>query len=169
AVGGPMPGRNFGGLPDERSQAVAHIASVIRGDDGLGALAQAFDGGSYRRVLAGTDPAIPKDFRLPPSFRIDVDRASDDEILRAVARLVAAYVESLEFENTSPYDRSLEKNILPGETKEGEDSRTYVLRLKLLLKGLEDTEFVTQSDGKFELSDQPFVFGALELEGLNIF
>jgi hypothetical protein len=32
----------------------------------------------------GTDPTIPKDFRLQRRFRIDVDRASDEEILRAV-------------------------------------------------------------------------------------
>jgi hypothetical protein len=87
---GTFTGRNFGWLPGERALAVANMADVIRGDDGTGALAQAFDGGPYRRVLAGTDPAIPKDFRLPKKFRIDVDRASDEQILRAVARLVAA-------------------------------------------------------------------------------
>ena len=122
---GTFTGRNFGWLPTERARAVANMADVIRGDDGTGALAQSFDGGPYRRVLAGTDPAIPKDFRLPRKFRIDVDRASDEQILRAVARLVAAYVESLEFENASPYDRFLKENILPGEPREFERDTDY--------------------------------------------
>jgi hypothetical protein len=40
-------GRNFGWLPSERAQALAHVAHVIRKDDGHGTLAQAF-GGAYR-------------------------------------------------------------------------------------------------------------------------
>jgi len=38
-VEGTFTGRNFGWLPEEKEQAVAHIASVIRGDDGTGQLA----------------------------------------------------------------------------------------------------------------------------------
>jgi cytochrome c peroxidase len=167
-VEGTLRGRNFGWLPDEHDQAVAHIAAVIRGDDGSGQLAQDF-GGSYRRVLAGQDRAIPDDFRLPRAFRIDVDGASDAQILRAVARLIAAYVESLEFANTSPYDRFLEKNNLPGGPREFEQSASYLERLKLLLAELEAPEPVTAADGAFLLIDQPFVFGDLELEGLRIF
>jgi cytochrome c peroxidase len=167
-VEGTLTGRNLGWLPDEHDQAVAHIAAVIRGDDGSGQLAQDF-GGSYRRVLAGLDGAIPDDFRLPRAFRIDVDRASDPQILRAIARLIAAYVESLEFANTSPYDRFLEKNNLPGGPREFEQSASYLQRLKLLLAELEAPEPVTAADGAFLLIDQPFVFGDLELEGLRIF
>jgi cytochrome c peroxidase len=168
-VEGTFTGRNFGWLPEEKGQAVAHIASVIRGDDGTGQLAQSFDGGSYRRLLAGTDRTIPADFRLPRKFRIDVDRASDQQILRAVARLVAAYVESLEFANTSPYDRFLEKNNIPGGLKEFEQPGSYVQRLKLLLAELDAPDFVTPADGAFTLSNQLFVFGDLELQGLRIF
>lgn len=167
-VEGTLTGRNFGWLPEEHGQAVAHIAAVIRGDDGSGRLAQDF-GGSYRRVLAGTDRTVPEDFRLSGRFAIDVHRASDAQILRAVARLVAAYVESLEFSDASPYDRFLEKNNLPGKLREFEQVGSYVERLKLLLAELEAPDFVTVADGSFQLSDQPFVFGALELEGLRIF
>lgn len=166
---GTFTGRNFGWLPGERALAVANMADVIRGDDGTGALAQAFDGGPYRRVLAGTDPAIPKDFRLPKKVRIDVDRASDEQILRAVARLVTAYVESLEFENASPYDRFLEENILPGEPREFERDTDYAVRLRQLVAMLADPKFITPADGAFQLVDQPFQFGSLELEGLRLF
>jgi cytochrome c peroxidase len=166
-VEGTLTGRNFGWLPDEHDQAVAHVAAVIRGDDGSGQLAQDF-GGSYRRVLAG-DRSVPADFRLPPRFRIDVDRASDAQILRIVARLIAAYVESLEFENASPYDRFLEKNNLPDEPRGPEPVESYLQRLKLLLAELEEPDFVTTADGAFQLSDQPFVFDELELQGLRIF
>ncbi len=167
-VEGTLTGRNFGWLPGERAQAVRHIASVIRGDDGTGQLARDF-GGAYRRVLAGGDRGVPADFRLPPRFAVDVDRASDEKIVRAVARLIAAYVASLEFGNTSPYDRFLEKNNLPGGQREFEPVASYVERLELLLDELEEPALVTPADGTLMLHDQPFVFGALELAGLRIF
>src|SRR5262245_35793461 len=85
-VKGTFTGRNFGWLPTERDRAIAHIAHIIRHDDGSGDLAQAF-GGAYRVVLAGTSPAIPPVFRLPPAYRIDVTRATDAQILGAVAAL----------------------------------------------------------------------------------
>ncbi len=167
-VEGTLTGRNFGWLPGERAQAVAHIAAVIRGDDGSGQLARDF-GGSYRRVLGGRDRAIPADFRLSSRFRLDVDRASDQQILRAVARLIAAYVDSLEFGNASPYDRFLEKNNLPGGPRELERPASYLQRLKLLLAEIEEPELVTPADGALLLHDQPFVFGELELQGFRIF
>jgi cytochrome c peroxidase len=168
-VEGTFTGRNFGWRPGEEATAAAHIAGVIRGDDGSGQLARDF-GGSYRVVLAGTDRSIPRDFRLPPRFRIDVDRATDAQILAAVARLVAAYVESLAFENASPYDAFLAKNHLPGRARPNEGNAGYVSRLRQLLAALDAPEFVTDpEDGHFALSTQPFVFGAQELEGLRIF
>lgn len=168
-VRGTFAGRNFGWQPEEEAVAVRHIASVIRGDDGSGQLAKDF-GGSYPVVLVGTDRSIPKDFRLPPRFRIDVARATDDEIVNAVARLVAAYVESLEFARTSPYDAFLAKNHLPGRPRPNEPVSSYVSRLRQLLAALDAAEFVSDpEDGQFTLSSQPFVFGALELDGLRTF
>src|SRR5262249_52540189 len=79
-VKGTLTGRNYGWLPQEQTRAVAHIAHIIRDDIGTGALAQQY-GGAYRTVLAGRDPGIPEDFRLPRQYRILVDRASDREIL----------------------------------------------------------------------------------------
>jgi cytochrome c peroxidase len=168
-VEGTFTGRNFGWLPEERGRAVQHIAAVIRGDDGTGALARDF-GGAYRRVLRGEDPSIPPDFRLPRHFRIDVDRASDEQVLDAVARLVAAYVKSLEFENISPYDRFLEKNHLPGAPDEDATSAEYVALLRLLLRNLDPTRWVVDGeDGTLALHGHPFTFGPTELAGLRIF
>ena len=76
--------------------------------------------GAYRIVLAGIDSSIPRELRLPPRFRIAATRATDGQIVDAVARLVAAYVESLVFAEDdtgafagSPYDQFLLKNGLP--------------------------------------------------------
>ena len=162
-------GRNFGWLADERDEAVRHIAAVVRGDDGRGRLAREF-GGAYRTVLAGRDRALPRELRLPPRFRLDVDAASDEEIVDGVARLVAAYVASLELENASPYDRFLEKNHLPGDPRDGESPAEYVTRLRLLVDALDDPQWVVEGeDGTLALHDHPFRFGPTELAGLRRF
>ena len=67
-VAATFTGRNFGWLPGEKAQAVAHVAQIVRGDDGSGNLAQSFDGQSYRILFTGTNAAIPDDFKLPPAI-----------------------------------------------------------------------------------------------------
>jgi cytochrome c peroxidase len=173
-VRGTLTGRNYGWLPTESATAIAHVARVIRADDGTGALARDF-GGSYRRVLGGTDPTLPRELVLPRRFRLDVDRASDEQIVTAVSRLIAAYVESLVFAQDdgafvgSPYDRFLAKNHLPVKPDEHEPPRFYRARLRTFFPNLDAPEFVTDGDGPFTLHAQPFVFGPLELEGLAVF
>lgn len=174
-VKGTFTGRNFGWLPNEQQRAITHIANIIRNDDGSSDLAKEF-GGPYRIILKGTDSSIPDKFRLPKKFRIDVSKASDSEILDAVAKLVAAYVESLVFAqddngefNGSPYDLFLKKNGLPRKPDKGESDLAYSRRLRKLIDGLTEIKFVTEVDGQFKFHDQPFVFGPLELEGLKIF
>lgn len=168
-------GRNFGWLPRERAAAVAHIARVIREDDGAGDLARS-SGGPYAVVLEGTDPAIPPGFQLPPEFRLVVHAATDTQILDAVARLVAAYVRSLEFSrdkagrfNGSPYDRFLWKNNLPQRPRPGESDLDYSRRLLAAVERLEEPRSVGEPDGEFELHDQEFSFGQRELLGLKVF
>jgi cytochrome c peroxidase len=170
-----LTGRNFGWLPQERAQAVAHIAHIIRDDDGQGALAQSF-GGAYRDVLKGTDPGIPVEFRLSKRFRINAQQDSDEKILDAVARLISAYVSSLVFAQDfagafsgSPYDKFLRKNVLPVAADVGESDLHYSRRLRKLITKLKRPRFVSPDDGELTLHEQPFVFGPLELEGLKIF
>ncbi len=143
-VKGTLTGRNFGWLPGERAQAVAHIARIIREDDGSGPVASDFGNLPYSIVLTGTDPAIPGQFRIPESFRIPVSAATDTELFNAVAKLVAAYTENLTFSqdeagafNLSPYDVFLEKNRLPRKPGSGESMIDYSRRLLTLIEGLE--------------------------------
>ena len=170
-----LAGRNYGWLPNERGQAIAHVANIIRNDDGNGALAQDF-GGAYRKVLTGKDLSIPTELRLPSRFRIDVDRATDQQIFDGVAKLTSAYVRSLVFAQDfagafsgSPFDKFLRKNVLPVAPDVGEIDLHYSRRLRSLLDRLTNPQFVSPDDGTLSLHDQTFVFGPLELQGLRIF
>jgi cytochrome c peroxidase len=171
-----LTGRNFGWLPEERADAVAHAATVLRGDDGSGPLAAEFGRLPYRVVFAGSAPQIPASLRLPESFRVDVDSTSDDQLLAAVARVVNAYLATLSFARDadgaysgSPYDRFLRKNGLPTGPAAGEKVDEYGRRLFTRLIALRDPAFVTEADGRFQRHQQPFVFGPTELLGLVTF
>ncbi len=175
-VRGTFSGRNFGWLPAEQGQAIAHVADIVRGDNGGGDLARQFAGLSYSRLFAGVDPSIPVEFRIPEAFRIDVSTATDAQIFDAVAALVAAYVDSLRLARAatggfsgSPYDVFLAKNGLPAQPDPGESDLEYGRRLRDLIAGLALPVFVTPADGSFALHAQDFEFGAKELEGLRIF
>lgn len=175
-VRGTFTGRNFGWLPGEQGQAVAHLATVIREDVGQDVIAKKFVAIPYKVLLAGTDPSIPEDFRLPEEFRIDVDQSSDQEILDAVAHLVSAYVNNLLFSknaqdeyNGSPYDKFLTINHLPRKPEKGESDLDYSRRLLLALENLEEVLYVDPASQKFEFHQQDFVFGPEELEGMKMF
>jgi cytochrome c peroxidase len=168
-------GRNFGWLPGEEAQAIAHIVHIIRDDNGAGALAQGA-GGPYAVVLKSADPNIPPEFCLPAPYRmLNFDSASDEEIFDTVASLVAVYVRSLTFArdddrafSASPYDVFLMKNDLPRKP-EDESALEYSRRLRSLLEGVAAPRFVTPADGAFVLHAQDFVFGPDELAGLKLF
>lgn len=196
-------GRNFGWLPGEGAQAIAHLAKIVREDDGSSPLASDFGNLPYSVVLTGTDPSIPAEFRIPESFRVSVATATDTEIFNAVANLVSAYTEGLVFSqddtgtfNLSPYDVFLEKNGLPRKPARQESGLAYSRRLLTLIERLEHDgrlgwvadrphknhrrhhrhrhlKFVAGNpnteNGKFQFHDQPFKFGAKELQGLKIF
>lgn len=177
-------GRNFGWLPNERAQAIAHVARVVRGDNGSGDLAQQFDGLPYRILFTGTNSAIPDDFRLPPQFRSFVGSGTDQEIFDAVVKVVATYVNGLLFSQTddngtpirSPFDIFLEVNGLPQQPDPNESPLDYSRRLLQLVKARElagTLQFVTSNpnrqDGQFQFHSQSFTFGATELDGLKMF
>jgi hypothetical protein len=168
-------GRNYGWLPTERKQAMAHIARVIRQDDGLGELASEF-GGSYRRVLLGVDARIPEERVLPRLLRIDATKASDEQIVNQVAKLIARYVQQLEFARDasgafsgSPFDLFLLRNNLPRKPRPRETPAQYSQRLAAALDSLTSPLFVADVDGPFAFHDQVFRFDAEELAGLRIF
>jgi len=173
-VAGTYTGRNFGWLPAERATAVAHIANVIRNDDGRGALAREF-GGPYRAVLRG-GLDVPAELRLPKRLRIDVEQASDEEILQGISRIVAAYVTSLEFARDlggfhgSPFDVFLGRNGAPRQLRAGQSQARFSRTLRARLAQRDDFAWVgIHGLRPMAFHDQPFRFGPEELRGLRIF
>ena len=173
-VAGTLTGRNFGWLADEATIARAHIARVIREDDGLGMLAAEFGALSYREVFLGSEQ-VPPAMLIREELRLDVETADDEAVMSAVSTLISEYVRSLTFTQSkvgefdaSPYDRFLRKNDLPRRPAADESDVEYSRRLaQLLNRG--DLRSVDLYDGSFTLHAQEFRFGALEQRGLEIF
>jgi cytochrome c peroxidase len=185
-VKGTLTGRNFGWLPEERELALRHIAHVIRSDDGRGPLAGEFGGHPYRRVFGGSDPELGEegeDFHLPEEFRLDVMRATDEQILDGIARLLTAYMDSLFFSrdergeyDSSPYDTFLETNQIPRKPDPGQSSLYYNRNVLDSVEGYQNPVFVSPTNGflppqtgRFKTLRQEFRFGPQEMEGMKIF
>ncbi len=176
-VAATMTGRNFGWLPTQYNEAVAHIARVMREDDGSGALAaDRLNGLSYSVIFAGTDPRIPGDLRLPSALRLDLSTASDTQIVHAIAVCITTYMKDLLFQRDSfgryigtPYDNFLRVNHLPAAPLAGESRAHYNQRLLDQVNALHHPIYITSSDGSFQYHAQAYQFAALELQGLKVF
>ncbi|MGQ0557833.1 MAG: hypothetical protein ACT4PN_18030 [Nitrospiraceae bacterium] len=183
-IAATFTGRNFGWLPGERTQAIAHIARVVRSDDGTGDLAKEFDGTPFKVLFGGTDASIPEEFQLTSEFRRTIGSATDQEVFDAVVKVVTAYVNGLLFSQTedsgapirSPFDVFVESNGLPQVPNANESPIDYSRRLLQLVKARESAgtlRFVTsnpnRTDGQFQFHTQTFSFGAQELAGLKMF
>jgi len=172
-----LTGRNFGWAPDQYQQAVAHIANVIRNDNGKNDPATEFGCGfSYAAIFLGTDLTIPADCHLPPQYRLDVTSASDEAIVDDMAQMLGQYLDGLLFQQDengryigSPYDVFLRINHLPTQPIAGESLQQYNQKLLGLLQNLNNPIFVDGTYGSFKYHAQPFAFGSLELAGLKIF
>ncbi len=98
-VVGTLTGRNFGWLPTQYNEAVAHIAKIIREDDGSSQIAaDRLNGLSYSVLFKGTDSRITSDLLLPPSERLDVATASDIQVVNEIALCMATYMGDLLFQ-----------------------------------------------------------------------
>ncbi len=183
-VAATLTGRNFGWLPGEQAQAIAHIARVVKGDDGSFDLTDQFGGLSYRIIFTGGNPAIPDELRLPPEFRAFIGSGTDQEVFNAVVKVIAAYVNGLLFSQTedsgapirSPFDVFLEINGLPQQPDPNETPLDYSRRLLQLVTARElagTLQFVTtnpnRADGRFQFHPENFLFTADELTGLKMF
>jgi hypothetical protein len=172
-----LTGRNFGWAPDQYQQAIAHIANVIRNDNGKNDPATEFGCGfSYAAIFLGTDPTIPVDCHLPPAYRLDVTSASDEQIVEDMAQMLGQYLDGLLFQQDengryigSPYDVFLRINHLPVQPIAGQTLAQYNQKLLVQLQNLNNPVFVDGTYGSFKYHAQPFAFGALELAGLKIF
>lgn len=176
-VAATLTGRNFGWLADETATARAHVARVIREDNGQDEIAREY-WGSYRELFAGENPLIPAKFKLPEEYRLKITPSTtDDEIFKHVVKLITVYANSLHFKVDeknqyvgSPYDLFLKKNALPRKPSPGESALDYSRRLRGLIEHLASPSFVSESDGKFRFQrDAKFAFGPTELAGLRIF
>lgn len=170
-----LSGRNYGWQTNETAIAFKHIANIIRKDTGKDELAQEF-GGSYRKVLTGTAKDLPAEFRLPAEYRVDVDKANDQKIINAVAKLISVYVTDLSFShdnknqyNGSPYDQFLKINNLPRKEDKDESLTNYSQRLLAAVENLTKPKFVKSKTKKFESHNQKFIFSEKELHGMKLF
>lgn len=176
-VVGTLTGRNFGWMPTQYNEAIAHIAKIIREDDGSSQLAaDRLNGLSYAVIFKGTDPRITSDLLLPPSQRLDVTTASDMQVVNEIALCMSTYMKDLLFQRDtygryigSPYDNFLRVNHLPVQPLAGESKPAYNQRLYQQIVALKNPVFITAADGSFAYHAQPYQFGALELQGLKIF
>ena len=176
-VVGTITGRNFGWSPTEYATAIAHIARVIREDDGTGQLATDRSNNlSYAILFKGTDSRIPASILLPPSQRIDITTATDMQIVNEVAMCISQYFIDLKFKQdsydryvTSPYDLFLNANHLPMQPLTGETNLAYSQRLYTQVAALSNPVYITPANGTYAYHAFPFQFGALELQGLKIF
>ncbi|MGC1782931.1 MAG: hypothetical protein WA708_10465 [Acidobacteriaceae bacterium] len=176
-VVGTMTGPEFGWYPSQYNQAIAHIAQIIRGDDGSSALAAArLNGLSYSVVFKGTDPRIPSSLLLPASQRIDMTTASDTQVVNEVALCITTYMQDLLFQRDefgryigSPYDAFLRVNHLPAAPLAGQTKAAYNQELYQQVIALKNPIYISPADGSFKYHAQPYQFGALELQGLKIF
>ena len=174
---GTMTGRNFGWAPTEYAPAVAHIARVIREDDGSGQLAaDRLNGLAYAVLFSGTATSIPSDLQLPASERLDVKTATDQQILAEIAMCISTYMKDLKFKQDeygrytgSPYDVFLRLNHLPAQARAGQSAADYNLELLEEVVALKNPIYVTGADGSFEYHSQTFEFGPLEVQGLEVF
>jgi len=172
-----MTGRNFGWSTDQHAQAIAHIARIIREDDGSDQLAKDRTASfSYAKLFLGIDSGIPSDLRIPSADRIDVSKATDQQVMDLVAKCISTYMGDLLFSQDefgryigSPYDVFLRVNHLPVQPNAGESPQQYAQRLYQIVLQLSNPIYVRASDGSFQYHDQPFAFGPTELAGLKIF
>lgn len=178
-VRGTLTGRNFGWLPGETADAVKHIANVIRRDDGTDLFAKKTARLPYKVVLKATDPRVAPFILIPDAYRIDVEKATDEQVVDAVAKLIGAYVDSLQFGifkpelgalyAGSPYDSFLVKNSLPLRPATGETPVAYTVRLRQQLAALAAPAWIGPEDWGFKLHNQSYQFGPKQLDGLKVF
>ncbi len=176
-VKGTLTGRNFGWQPAQYNDAIAHIARIIREDNGSGQLAaDHLNGLSYAVIFRGTDSRITSDLLLPPAQRLDVAKASDAQVVDEISLCIATYMRDLLFKRDkygryigSPYDNFLRVNHLPAMPLTGETKAAYNVRLNQQVLALKNPIYITPHDGSFAYHTQSYQFGALELQGLKIF
>lgn len=150
---GNFTGRNMGWKTDEKSIALSNIIKVLREDDGMSDFARK-NHGSYKKLLLGIDPSIPSNFRLNEKNRLNVEIASNDQIISFVVKAVSSFMDTLDFKKDSngdyigsAYDKFLKLNNLPRSPQNGENIYRYAGKLRSALYNLKDVKYIP---GEFE-------------------
>lgn len=151
-------GRNFGWLLEERAAAVAHFARTIRAN-------------------SSSEPAGSTGYAaLLREAGIPVAEASDEDVLNACAKAVAAYVRTRRvsrdaggLHDGSPYDAFLVANRLPRSPNTGETPHEYARRLHAAVAALRQPVLIDEPARPHAPRGGPFRFGAEELRGMRIF
>lgn len=174
-VVGTLTGRNFGWLPGEGATALHQVAQVIRGDNGENALAKNLSGGITYAALFGCAHGVPARYQLPSQYCINVNSASDADIVNDVGAVMSAYLGALNFAKDrtgqyvgSPYDQFLIANGLPRSPGPGQTPIQYGHALLLKLEALSSPKFINLGVFKYH-GHRPFAFGPDELDGLKMF
>ena len=173
---GTMTGRNFGWMPSQYNEAIAHIAKVIREDDGSGQLAaDRLDGLSYSVIFKGTDPRITPDILLPPSQRLDVATATDIQVVNEVAMCIAPIHEGppLSARLLRPLHRlavrqfSARQSPAAGAAGGPDEGSLQPQRSISRCSRCRIPIYITAADGCYKYHAQPYQFGATELQRLE--
>lgn len=172
-VMGNFLGRNMGWSSTQKPYALKHLVRVIKKDNGEGDLAQEF-GGSYSRVWNSTDPKLSSEFKLAQSERLDVEKASDQEILHAVTNAVVAYMNDLDFQSDekgryigSAFDQFLLANGFSTVPKTEETPEQYTQRLRSFLADLKNPKFI--ENHKLESHQKSVDFKQKQWLGAKVF
>ncbi|WP_127717175.1 cytochrome c peroxidase [Halobacteriovorax sp. HLS] len=170
---GNFTGRNMGWLAFEKEEALKNVIRVLKEDNGEGELASEF-GGSYRKILKGTDPSIEDDFRLSAEYRLDLDTATDEEILKKVEEYVFIYVKNIDFStdeegnyNGSAYDFFLKENGIPTGPSKNQSVGSYTSGLRRAIAKLDKPRYIEAFS--LDTHGRKTQFKKEELDGLKIF
>ncbi len=153
-----LTGRNLGWALDEYGMAVAHIASVIKADNGQYDSQQSAL--AYRQVFA--------------QLGVNVTESSDSDILKSVCEMISHYMKDIDFSKDSfgryqgsAYDQFLIKNNIASSPSLNESNEQYSQRVLQQLKTSQSLKTVAVSPLSFHSSSSKF--GPKEIEGMKLF
>lgn len=115
-----LVGRNFGWLPNERSEAARNVGAVLR-------------------------TGYAEAFRT--AYGVDVISADDEACVKAASRAIAEFVRSLKSPRTSPYDEFLGANHLDDRPRTGESPQLYGGRILAEIERRDEASALQFVDG----------------------